>query len=183
MGSPPRMRGIRGRHGGPGHHCMVHPRVCGEYRDNGRRRVQTYGSPPRMRGILYLCPPYRLHVRFTPAYAGNTSSGTLREALTMVHPRVCGEYRGAWNGSLAEWGFTPAYAGNTSRGKLVHPRRRVHPRVCGEYASVRVAWLWPLGSPPRMRGIRIITEAGVVHSRFTPAYAGNTLADQQVYRR
>ena len=110
-----------------------HPRVCGEYRSEFRRRKWVTGSPPRVRGILM---PFRSSADgsgITPACAGNTYGGLYPSMIWRDHPRVCGEYlqtpdkqqlyvgspprvRGILRKIIKgekKMGITPACAGNT----------------------------------------------------------------------
>ncbi len=72
-----------------------------------------------------------------------------------VHPRACGEYAMAFHRNHPILRFTPAPAGNT---RALHPAAdplAVHPRACGEYVLRVVLRCGPVGSPPRLRGIRL----------------------------
>ena len=80
-------------------------------------------------------------------------------------------------------GSPPAYAGNMAREFALAYPPRVHPRVCGEYTMLRQSFPTNTGSPPRMRGIFEHGMGGAALAGFTPAYAGNILSEQQVYRR
>ncbi len=57
--------------------------------------------------------------------------------------------------AYAHYGITPACAGNTPREVLEAHGYEDHPRVCGEYTFFIMYALLGLGSPPRVRGIRI----------------------------
>ena len=114
MGSPPHTRGIqktlgiRGGEGGftpayAGNTCIgllrivaiwVHPRIRGEYQKRDAVPVRVRGSPPHTRGILYRPFAGCFCGGFTPAYAGNTAGLAVADILTMVHPRIRGEYQG-----------------------------------------------------------------------------------------
>ena len=175
----------------------VHPRMCGEYLVVRALPLRVTGSPPRARGILLpeLQGPHG--GRFTPACAGNTPAPIVIHTRSLVHPRVRGEYsesekqvydligsppraRGILTrhrpGALAV-GFTPACAGNTFPAPFAIPRCTVHPRVRGEYASPVGDRAYNFGSPPRARGIPVMGPVLRVGLRFTPACAGNTLAN------
>ena len=70
----------------------VHPRIRGEYfRLCVVIRVDT-GSPPHTRGIPWIIFKAPAAVRFTPAYAGNTSDVRRIHFRLQVHPRIRGEY-------------------------------------------------------------------------------------------
>ena len=76
--------------------------------------------------------------------------------------------------------FTPAHAGNTVTHTKKRQNGRVHPRTCGEYAPASVGGVVAVGSPPHMRGTLNI-DVGHGHLwRFTPAHAGNTLAETAI---
>ena len=72
-------------------------------------------------------------------------------------------------------GFTPAYAGNTHKSLINPAYQEVHPRIRGEYRSRTAFSRGALGSPPHTRGIPILRPCIRNITRFTPAYAGNTL--------
>ena len=152
LGSSPRMRGTRisapqrravrrfiPAYAGNARRCCprrrrasVHPRVCGERRRGRAPQPLRAGSSPRMRGTLRLRFGDASADRFIPAYAGNARAPSSRGARRTVHPRVCGERRGAaesladgsgssprMRGTLgrdcddgADLRFIPAYAGN-----------------------------------------------------------------------
>ena len=70
----------------------VHPRIRGEYIRLSLSMHPRVGSPPHTRGILYKSVPHLSRVRFTPAYAGNTSVSLTDGQVHWVHPRIRGEY-------------------------------------------------------------------------------------------
>ena len=153
MGSPPHTRGIQTQKSGtagyarftPAYagntfgHCFreretqVHPRIRGEYCQALPCLHCFLGSPPHTRGILDFFRLNRFNFRFTPAYAGNTEASKAEGDITVVHPRIRGEYRisrgctetpkgspphtrgilPADEPEVVRGGFTPAYAGNT----------------------------------------------------------------------
>ena len=147
-----------------------------------------------MRGIQTDARFPRDETGITPACAGNTLFITAALICRRDHPRVCGEYRSGRRSCLAGTGspprvrgirvsvergdairrITPACAGNTGIffQEMLAPRD--HPRVCGEYCLRLMeldSW-W--GSPPRVRGIRILFCMDGDLSGITPACAGNT---------
>ena len=109
------------------------------------------------------------------------------------HPRVCGEYhsridcfercpgspprlRGIFfNGHslLHLIRITPASAGNMFTNTVFNNDSGDHPRVCGEYLHSVIYCATMSGSPPRLRGISIITNWNNTTIRITPASAGN----------
>ena len=88
-------------------------------------------------------------------------------------PRV----RGILNDLCSEAGnlrITPACAGNTFKVLSSRAFVRDHPRVCGEYLAREKDGESGGGSPPRVRGIRLMTAVFSLLKRITPACAGNT---------
>ena len=135
----------------------------------------------------------RLHLRITPAYAGNRLLHAEKRRQPQDHPRVCGEQAGNIVTDYVDKGspprmrgtgccatpiphrfrITPAYAGNS---RLL--RERVadywdHPRVCGEQQAPLPVTPSAAGSPPRMRGTELPEVWQRRRWRITPAYAGN----------
>ena len=112
-GSSPRVRGTRLADAGAGEHdrfipacagnsivtsarcqvVLVHPRVCGELREDDVVGAEVAGSSPRVRG--------------TPAGTGGSA------LAAAVHPRVCGELREAGGVGHGPVRFIPACAGNS----------------------------------------------------------------------
>ena len=85
--------------------------------------------------------------------------------------------RGTLAGRLTETpcsGITPAHAGNTPVLWRGIRAEQDHPRACGEHSFTSGAFSAISGSPPRMRGTRIVVPAGITDIRITPAHAGNT---------
>ena len=132
--------------------------------------------------------------RITPADAGKTGLlYAIAEGLK-DHPRGCGENASEDLDELAIAGspprmrgklwcmstssyvrrITPADAGKT----LVHVNIKLcpqdHPRGCGENCQKRLFGWSDCGSPPRMRGKRILPIMSSVLLRITPADAGKT---------
>ena len=174
----------------------VHPRIRGEYRDSAVITAEQKGSPPHTRGIRPGFVAYCRENGFTPAYAGNTSSGVSSALAAWVHPRIRGEYLCEVENEFYRTGspphtrgipafhitdlrrgrFTPAYAGNTISESILGCLVQVHPRIRGEYFGMNVNVSYNGGSPPHTRGIRDRAGCGSRSIRFTPAYAGNTSA-------
>ena len=131
----------------------VHPRVCGEHRENSQHHASLTGSSPRMRGTSRYAAIELSHTRFIPAYAGNILLFMAKVTILAVHPRVCGEHnlqplclcqndgssprmRGTLSSrrySVYRVRFIPAYAGNISSNLETLSIYAVHPRVCGEH--------------------------------------------------
>ena len=172
----------------------VHPRVCGEHKENDCRPEFVNGSSPRVRGTRNLvCCEHRTS-RFIPACAGNTQTRGCQTGPIAVHPRVCGEHgmsarqRASMHGSSprvrgtpghrdlrqAYSRFIPACAGNTQSVRGRPSTKPVHPRVCGEHAETTEDLAGVGGSSPRVRGTRHHDVRRSAVSRFIPACAGNT---------
>ena len=77
--------------------------------------------------------------------------------------------------------ITPAYAGKSHQLHKLFKLHRDHPRLCGEKLELYVDLFHDKGSPPPMRGkvIKIIQTS--CSWRITPAYAGKSLLEQEIY--
>ena len=73
-------------------------------------------------------------------------------------------------------GITPAYAGKSVQHGAHEKTIEDHPRVCGEKTVSAPVDAKQPGSPPRMRGKGIETDAQLMQARITPAYAGKRSA-------
>ena len=69
----------------------VHPRLRGELKKLRLRAAATNGSSPITRGTRRDEYPVLGHLRFIPAYAGNSLLGFYRRSGRTVHPRLRGE--------------------------------------------------------------------------------------------
>ena len=78
-------------------------------------------------------------------------------------------------------GITPAHAGNTLQNRKTRMKPEDHPRACGEYLCCFFFKPLFLGSPPRMRGIRSLSDLVRLVQGITPAHAGNTKDKAQQY--
>ena len=76
-----------------GGESRVHPRIRGEYPLDIARSISRKGSPPHTRGIPEETETEDEHIRFTPAYAGNTRKISYEQRHIQVHPRIRGEYQ------------------------------------------------------------------------------------------
>ena len=153
------------------------------------------GSPPRVWGILRCFAANVGLTRFTPTCVGNTPVMVVAIHPRSVHPHVCGEYssflrrKSLNDGSPPRvWGihgrpacrrrssrFTPTCVGNTRR--FAHAGSwpvTDHPHVCGEYDGLALDARQASGSPPRVWGIRQLTDMALLSQRFTPTCVGNT---------
>jgi len=173
---------------------LVHPRVGGEHCTRGCWPICEHGSSPRGRGTHLPADGHRAHVRFIPAWAGNTAAPPAVQIPPAVHPRVGGEHlqwrsahwpadgssprgRGTHGGTAyAAWSFRfiPAWAGNTLRPLAPAATRAVHPRVGGEHNASSTTSRRTSGSSPRGRGTHRSLTVSQRIGRFIPAWAGNT---------
>ena len=71
--------------------------------------------------------------------------------------------------------ITPACAGKTRAGLPACRVREDHPRVCGENFPLFVLCVFPIGSPPRVRGKHRDPIKSSGRYRITPACAGKTV--------
>ena len=176
------------------HRPPVHPRVGGEHQISLMQTPNRDGSSPRGRGTRGLSERYLTHLRFIPAWAGNTRETTMTDILLAVHPRVGGEHcssvrvdshisgssprgRGTHRTrreALPDQRFIPAWAGNTRRPVYFSSDNAVHPRVGGEHGPLAPSHAYPAGSSPRGRGTHKWIPPTNDHPRFIPAWAGNT---------
>ena len=148
-----------------------------------------------MRGKLGFWGGWCASVGITPAGAGKTKSSGTGLYTNRDHPRRCGEnpllvcllqaligsppqVRGKQQGAVqspAAARITPAGAGKTSPQYRFSASNPDHPRRCGENVSSRSASLKCLGSPPQVRGKRILNNACGMDDGITPAGAGKTV--------
>ena len=79
-------------------------------------------------------------------------------------------------------GITPAYAGKSLFYDFLKFSFADHPRVCGEKSHLARAFVYIVGSPPRMRGKVPALYDDYDDMRITPAYAGKrTTAQYGIY--
>ena len=179
-----------------------HPRLRGEYLVILNTKSCALGSPPLTRGIRLSRPYLYFHPGITPAYAGNTALYPRLYGWGEDHPRLRGEYllllrlplgcggsppltRGIHSvddGQQQPHGITPAYAGNTIVPGCFAVFRWDHPRLRGEYQVESDDRRTIQGSPPLTRGILSITMVPSACPRITPAYAGNTVCIDCIFR-
>ena len=171
-----------------------HPRRCGENLRCPHVVVDYRGSPPQVRGKPYPPPWGLLFVRITPAGAGKTNERNRKETETRDHPRRCGENVKVSEPNHANKGsppqvrgklnyrnlrtnirrITPAGAGKTISVGIVYSKIRDHPRRCGENPKISDFVLFPMGSPPQVRGKRPCGSIAGLILGITPAGAGKT---------
>ena len=171
-----------------------HPRLRGEYDGWVETIERGAGSPPLARGIRISQPCIRIRRGITPACAGNTISHGWKTLYGGDHPRLRGEYFGAFPAAIANagspplargipfpdrfsellQGITPACAGNTFSDSARPRVTRDHPRLRGEYTYALYSIFAYWGSPPLARGIRFRHYTSSDSFGITPACAGNT---------
>ena len=100
--------------------------------------------------------------------------GLLSGARLGSSPRVRGLH-GQAPGAGPGVGIIPARAGFTADTTATTTAEGDHPRACGVYNRARTVSSWPVGSSPRVRGLRG-TQIGLDRElRIIPARAGFTL--------
>ena len=154
-----------------------------------------FGSSPLARGTVFSILLKPAVGRFIPAGAGNRLAVSPGSRKNTVHPRWRGEQvmkgfvnipvrgssplaRGTLRACLSRlrmFRFIPAGAGNTASLPLSFTLQPVHPRWRGEHVHQLRTGLAPRGSSPLARGTLERFCQSVVHLRFIPAGAGNTL--------
>ena len=152
-----------------------HPRVCGEHVSCELDGFAVQGSSPRMRGTPTNDYDFDTPRRDHPRVCGEHVPAIAPTAPpTGSSPRMRGT-RSVGRAVRGGLGIIPAYAGNTSSAWLCMIRIRDHPRVCGEHGSAAKFVGYCLGSSPRMRGTRFVSDASNFLTGIIPAYAGNTV--------
>ena len=171
-----------------------HPRGCGENSYTDVYSSASRGSPPRMRGKPRSHMQQTAPRRITPADAGKTFVLFGSTARAWDHPRGCGEnspfavatrfltgspprMRGKPVTAVGLDGkarITPADAGKTEDWKSKYEKEQDHPRGCGENSAASVILPFLSGSPPRMRGKRLLENHAESEPGITPADAGKT---------
>ena len=171
-----------------------HPRRCGENAYQYILSPLSAGSPPQVRGKRTPHQTKTKPIGITPAGAGKTAKKRVRRRYTRDHPRGCGENFaeilsleggagspprmrgkrwGVQNGWLSDR-ITPADAGKTFVNSFILLILWDHPRGCGENGKKVYLFAFGRGSPPRMRGKRILAKRLYLFPRITPADAGKT---------
>ena len=179
-----------------------HPRRCGENLLATTTPTAMTGSPPQVRGKLISTVLQGITQRITPAGAGKTPADRAFGPEVKDHPRRCGENRlGGFfrlppRGSppqvrgklfmlgkrIGNAGITPAGAGKTNHPQGFDLLRRDHPRRCGENSRALACRLRARGSPPQVRGKLSCGISGGSGAGITPAGAGKTSEDHNVYK-
>ena len=160
----------------------VHPRLRGELKKLRLRAAATNGSSPLTRGTRRDEYPVLGHLRFIPAYAGNSLLGFYRRSGRTVHPRLRGELDSLRCVLFSFSRFIPAYAGNSCTETIQPGKGPVHPRLRGELYTQFKRVSRKNGSSPLTRGTHSKKLVYGRHSRFIPAYAGNSLIYNEWFR-
>ena len=142
-------------------HVAVHPRVCGEQKDDHLAPGTGDGSSPRVRGTDQSIRSGVTVTRFIPACAGNRPDGRIRCNCNTVHPRVCGEQMLIPFLSRVPTGSSPRVRGTGAPESSIAACHRFIPACAGNrHFSCRCASAGP-GSSPRVRGTAP-RDAGVI---------------------
>ena len=130
------------------------------------------GSPLRVRGKVLQNLISQGIVGITPAYAGKRDAERCAAAVTLDHPRACGEKAANFRAECGPKGspprmrgkgdcpsnrrfavgITPACAGKRIKLRKRHSICGDHPRVCEEKNFLLLMTSRRSGSPPRVRG-------------------------------
>ena len=114
----------------------VHPRVCGEQRQQVRQAGAGDGSSPRVRGTVALLRFSRHTRRFIPACAGNRQPTFSPASHVSVHPRVCGEQSCDLSVQCCVHGSSPRVRGtDQKRTPLAGPDRFI-PACAGNSGAI-----------------------------------------------
>ena len=181
----------------------VHPRVCGETRENLVAYLGEQGPSPRVRGNLRAEVDKTLSEGSIPACAGKPSRRDRRGPTSRVHPRVCGETQAHAGGRnrhqgpsprvrgnrsfrprpLRRTGSIPACAGKPATARSAASTFGVHPRVCGETVPSTIASSVSQGPSPRVRGNRVARQDGAGQPGVHPRVCGETSVSKNVNHR
>ena len=152
------------------------------------------GSPPQVRGKHGTMDAKTLDRGITPAGAGKTHLLDQFHFYLRDHPRRCGENLSAFTrknrsggsppqvrgkhphlgGFFCAHRITPAGAGKTCTYRKLAANYRDHPRRCGENVGFGEVCCRNQGSPPQVRGKRLMCGFCVPELGITPAGAGKT---------
>ena len=182
---------------------MDHPRIRGEHLRRAFGVGCAVGSSPHTRGAPSIRSVVSRTSGIIPAYAGSTSTRSLRTARRWDHPRIRGEHRrchrrvrrrvgssphtrgahGVHYRHRVQPGIIPAYAGSTSWSSTSSRACTDHPRIRGEHLVTRDQTLVVGGSSPHTRGARRRRSTPQSQTRIIPAYAGSTTGPHRSGRR
>ena len=76
---------------------------------------------------------------------------------------------------LLTLGITPAHARKSLTSTGYVRRDLDHPRTCGEKCNICLSSVFPLGSPPHMRGKVLVLQKILSQLQITPAHAGKRI--------
>ena len=151
-----------------------HPRLRGEDQDGAYRPGYKSETPPLTRGRRTLFESSIRSLGNTPAYAGKTTSVSLRTLFERKHPRLRGEDHTRAHLRRERLETPPLTRGRPkcSYQDLEHPGK--HPRLRGEDQADDVERLPQLETPPLTWGRPwpILRRSACCGN--TPAYAGKT---------
>ena len=126
--------GFTGRQEHNGVFPPVHPHACGVYACASFLRANHDGSSPHMWGLLL-----NVHLAVRPQ---------------AVHPHTCGVYLGYIVRHKCKCRFIPTHVGFTMTRFACSCIKAVHPHTCGVYPIRLATYQSPVGSSPRMWGLR-----------------------------
>ena len=153
------------------------------------------GSSPRVRGELPRQSGRLGTCRIIPACAGRTTHVPRNYVLKADHPRVCGANQAESIESALSAGSSPRVRGELKRTVFTRPPHRIipacagrtrtrtasttaagtdHPRVCGANGDGAGLEAGLVGSSPRVRGERTVSDGSDQTVRIIPACAGRT---------
>ena len=110
----------------------------------------------------------------TPAYAGNTRPGQIRNGSMKDHPRLREEHLSTSTSYKPFSGSPPPTRGTLAYFCHMLATLQDHPRLRGEHLTRCTTTRSILGSPPPTRGTLLAHPAQFWMKGITPAYAGNT---------
>ena len=115
----------------------VHPRVCGEQKNDLYQTIPIIGSSPRVRGTDVVGLTCQLPRRFVPACAGNSAEAIRCPRVLPVHPRVCGEQSCKFRLRHSRLGSSPRVRGTASQTDHKKGKMRFIPACAGNSRCVR----------------------------------------------
>ena len=154
--------------------AAVQPRARGEHLRAPQAQGIPCGSAPRSRGTREQRQEDLNIIRFSPALAGNTRTGTAHPPRRAVQPRARGEHPRSPRCSVSLVGSAPRSRGTRWRDSKLRRQHAVQPRARGEHSSAASTGVDCTGSAPRSRGTRGSFGHLRAQIRFSPALAGNT---------
>ena len=109
-----------------------HPRLCGEKHILLGWLPDFMGSPPPMRGKDSFPLLIAFTLRITPAYAGKSTSDTVKSLIQRDHPRLCGE-KWYWFAVFARlWGSPPPMRGKVETFDFIEVFGGITPAYAGK---------------------------------------------------